>query len=43
MKHENDDDPPENQAWKVDDKMKCKVNFEGSASAIEPEDAERIF
>lgn len=41
--HEDDDDTPENNAWKIDHKSKCKTNFEGSAPAMEPEGARRIF
>lgn len=41
--HEDDKDTPENAAWKADHKTKCKVNFKGSAPAMEPEGAKRIF
>ncbi|XP_028414795.1 uncharacterized protein LOC114537882 [Dendronephthya gigantea] len=42
-KHENDDDTPQNNSWKADHKTNCKINFEGSAPAMEPEGAVRIF
>ena len=35
--HEDDEETPENIAWKIDYKSKCKVNFKGSAPAMEPE------
>jgi hypothetical protein len=41
--HEDDEETPENIAWKIDHKSKCKVNFKGSAPAMEPEGALRIF
>ena len=41
--HEDDDDSPENVAWKTDHQAKCKANFQGSAPAMEPEGALRIF
>ena len=41
--HEDDDDTPGKNAWKIDQKSKCKTNFEGSAPAMEPEGACRIF
>ena len=42
-KHEDDEDTPENNAWKADHKLKCKANFQGSSPAMEPEGAIRIF
>ena len=42
-KHEDDDDTPENIALQIDHKSKCKANFQGSAPAMEPDGALRIF
>ena len=42
-KHEDDEDTPANIAWQTDHKSKCKANFQGSAPAMEPEGALRIF
>ena len=41
--HEDDDDTPPKNAWKIDYKSKYKANFEVSAPAMEPERARRIF
>ena len=40
-KHE--EDTPENLAWQADHKTKCKANFQGSAPAMEPAGALKIF
>ena len=42
-RHEDDEDTPENIAWRADHQSKCKANFRGSAPAMEPEGALRIF
>ena len=42
-RHEDDEDTPENIAWRADHQSKCKANFCGSAPAMEPEGALRIF
>ena len=41
--HEDDKDSPQNAAWIVDHEGKCKANFTGSAPAMEPQGAMRIF
>jgi hypothetical protein len=41
--HEDDDDTPKNNAWKIDHKSKCKTHYEESAPAMEPEGTRRIF
>ena len=42
-KMHEDDDSPENVAWKTDHQAKCKANFQGSAPAMEREGALRLF
>ena len=41
--HENDPDTPETTAWRADHRASCKANFKGSAPAMEPEGALRMF
>ena len=41
--HEDDEDSPQNASWRVDHEVNCKANFTGSAPAMEPEGAIRIF
>ena len=44
QKHEGDDQSsPEHHAWKADHVLKCPINYKGSAPAMEPEGAKRIF
>lgn len=41
--HEDEEDTPKNNAWKIYHKPKCQTNFKGSAPAMEPQGACRIF
>lgn len=42
-KHEGDEETAENRLWKTENAPKCKANYSGSAPAMEPEGAKRIF
>ena len=42
-RHENDRETQEYEMWKADHKSSCKANYSGSAPAMEPEGALRIF
>ena len=42
-KHEGDKNTVENELWHAEHAQKCKANYSGSAPAMEPEGARRIF
>ena len=42
-KHEGKEDTVESRLWKAEHAPKCKSNYSGSAPAMEPEGAKRIF